>query len=146
MPDRIRNREGLSYGAGSRLLRPIAGDGALFSASVTCNPANAPKVEASFLDELTKSVRDGFTQAELDASRKVLLESLRSGRTQDGALVAALQSRQEQGRTMQWDIAYEKRLSELTLQQLNAAWRKHMDPAALTIVKAGDFKKAGVWQ
>jgi hypothetical protein len=29
---------------------------------------------------------------------------------------------------------------------VSAAFRKYVDPGALTFVKAGDFKKAGVWQ
>ncbi len=34
----------------------------------------------------------------------------------------------------------------LTLDQVNAAFRKHIDPAAVSIVKAGDFKAAGVYK
>jgi hypothetical protein len=29
---------------------------------------------------------------------------------------------------------------------MSAAFRKYVDPAAISFVKAGDFKKAGVWQ
>mgnify|MGYP003338987116 FL=1 len=35
---------------------------------------------------------------------------------------------------------------EVTVDQVNAAFRKYIDPAQISIVKAGDFKKAGVWQ
>jgi hypothetical protein len=38
MPNRIRNREGLSYGASSRFTVPADGDSALFSGTVSCNP------------------------------------------------------------------------------------------------------------
>jgi predicted Zn-dependent peptidase len=34
----------------------------------------------------------------------------------------------------------------LTVEQINAAFRKHIDPAALSIVKAGDFKTAGAYK
>jgi zinc protease len=34
----------------------------------------------------------------------------------------------------------------LTPEQVNAAVRRHLDPSALVIVKAGDFKKAGAFQ
>jgi zinc protease len=37
----------------------------------------------------------------------------------------------------------EARIQALTLDQINAAFRKYLDPAGVTIVKAGDFKKAG---
>ena len=45
---RIRNREGLSYGANSGFRAPAEGNGARFSATASSNPANTPKVEASF--------------------------------------------------------------------------------------------------
>jgi zinc protease len=40
----------------------------------------------------------------------------------------------------------EAKVAALTPEQVSAAFRKYVDPAALTFVKAGDFKKAGVWQ
>ena len=59
--DRIRNREGLSYGANARLTVPAEGDAAMLSGTVSLNPGVGPKVEASFLDELTKVYEKGFT-------------------------------------------------------------------------------------
>ena len=50
------------------------------------------------------------------------------------------------GRTMQWDQELEAKVSALTAQQISDVFRRHIDPAALTLVKAGDFKKAGVLQ
>jgi hypothetical protein len=32
------------------------------------------------------------------------------------------------------------------VEQINAAFRKHIDPNALSIVKAGDFKTAGAYK
>jgi zinc protease len=40
----------------------------------------------------------------------------------------------------------EAKISALTPDQVNEAFRKHLDPAALSYVRAGDFKKAGVLQ
>ena len=45
IPDRIRNREGLSYSVNSRLTIPAEGDGAIFGGMAISNPANAPKVK-----------------------------------------------------------------------------------------------------
>jgi zinc protease len=47
---------------------------------------------------------------------------------------------------MKWDEALEAKVSALTPQQVSDAFRRHIDPSALTVVKAGDFKKAGVLQ
>ncbi|MEO8594725.1 MAG: pitrilysin family protein [Candidatus Solibacter sp.] len=146
MPNRIRNREGLSYGASSRFTAPTEGDAALFSATVSCNPVNMPKVEASFLDELKKTVREGFTQAELDEAKRAYADARKVARSQESALVTLIASHEQLGRTLLYDEQQENRIRALTLEQVNAAFRKHMDPAGVTIVKAGDFKKAAVYQ
>ena len=54
--------------------------------------------------------------------------------------------REEYVRTLDWDVQMDQKLAALTLEQVNAAFRKHLDPAAITVVKAGDFKAAGVYQ
>ena len=44
------------------------------------------------------------------------------------------------------DEQLEAKIQALTLEQINAAFRKYMDPVGVSIVKAGDFKKAAVYQ
>jgi len=144
--DRIRNREGLSYGANARVTIPAEGDSALLSGTVSLNPVNGPKVESSFKDELAKTLRDGFTAAEVAEAKKAYLDSLMVSRSQDAALPALLATQEQHGRTMKWDEQLEAKIRSLTPAEINAAFRKHVDPAALSIVKAGDFKAAGVYQ
>jgi zinc protease len=144
--DRIRNREGLSYGANARVAVPAEGDSALLSGTVSLNPVNGPKVEASFKDELAKTLRDGFTAAEVAEAKKAYLDSRMVSRSQDAALPALLASQEQYGRTMKWEDQLEAKIRALTPDAINAAFRKHVDPAALSIVKAGDFKAAGVYQ
>ena len=45
-------------------------------------------------------------------------------------------------RTLAWDAELEKKIEALTPEQIVAAMRKHIDPAKITIIKAGDFAKA----
>ena len=144
--DRIRNKEGLSYGANARVAIPAEGDSALLSGTVSLNPVNGPKVEASFKDELAKTLRDGFTATEVAEAKKAYLDALTVSRSQDAALPALLATQEQHGRTMKWDEQLEAKIRSLTPEQINAAFRKHVDPAALSIVKAGDFKAAGAYQ
>jgi zinc protease len=146
MPNRIRNREGLSYGASSRFTAPADGDAALFSATVSCNPVNMPKVEASFVDELKRTVREGFTQGEVSEAKRAYADARKVSRSQEGALVGLIASHEQLGRTLLYDEQQDARIQALTLEQINAAFRKYMDPAGVTIVKAGDFKKVAVYQ
>jgi zinc protease len=146
MPNRIRNREGLSYGASSRFSVPIDGDAALFSATVSCNPVNMPKVEASFIDELKKTRAEGFTAAEVAEAKKAYADARKVARSQEAALVGLIASHEQLGRTLLYDEQADAKIQALTADQINAAFRKYLDPAAVTIVKAGDFKKVAVYQ
>jgi len=49
-------------------------------------------------------------------------------------------------RTLKFDEAMDAKVSALTAEQVTAAFRKHLDPSTLVVVKSGDFKKAGVLQ
>ena len=103
-------------------------------------------MEASFSDELAKTLKDGFTADEVAAAKKAWLQERGMGRSEDGALVGLLAARQRFDRTLKFDEALEAKVAALTPEQITAAFRKHVDPANLIFVKAGDFKKAGVLQ
>jgi zinc protease len=143
---RIRDKEGLSYGVNATFSAPPKDDGATFMSMAISNPQNAPKVETSFEDELARTVKDGFTAQEVEEARKSLLEQRMVGRSQDQSLAGTLAGRERWGRTMKWDETLEARIAALTPEQVSATFRKYIDPTSLSIVKAGDFKKAGVFQ
>ncbi len=145
MPNRIRNREGLSYGASSRLQIPTEGDSAMLSATVSENPANTPKVEFSFTDELAKTRKEGFTAEEVETAKKAYLDAQFVARAQDTSLLTLLTQHEQLGRSMQWDADLEAKIRALTPAQITQAFRKHIDPAQISIVKAGDFKAAKVY-
>ena len=143
---RIRDKEGLSYGVYSQFGAPPKDDGGSFSAFAISAPQNTPKVEASFRDELAKTIKDGFTADEVAAAKKAWIQERGMSRSEDGALVGLFASRQRFDRTLKFDESLEAKVAALTAEQISAAFRKHVDPDSLIYVKAGDFKKAGVWQ
>jgi zinc protease len=144
--DRIRNREGLSYGANARITVPQEGDSALLTGTVSLNPSFGPKVEFSFVDELKKVYQNGFSAAEFAEARKAYLDARVIGRSTDAALLNLISSHEQLDRPFSWDENLEAKIRTLTLDQVNAAFRKHIDPNGVSIVKAGDFKAAGVFQ
>jgi zinc protease len=137
---RIRDKEGLSYTVVSQFGAPTKDDGATFFTFAISNPANSPKVDASFRDEIAKTLKEGFTADEVTTAKKAWLQERTMGRTEDGSLVGLLSARQRFDRTLKFDESLETKVAALTPDQINAAFRKHIDPAALTFVKAGDFK------
>jgi zinc protease len=143
---RIRDKEGLSYVAQSNFGAPTKDDGGNFLAVAISNPQNAPKVEASFRDELAKTLKEGFTADEVAAAKKAWLQERGMSRSEDGSLVGLFAARQRFDRTLKFDESLEASVAALTPEQINAAFRKHINPANLIFVRAGDFKKAGVLQ
>ena len=144
--ERIRVKDGLSYGANGRFgIRPVD-LGSDFSGSAIAAPQNMAKVEADFNDELAKALKDGFTDDEVAKAKKMWLDDRALGRSEEGSLANLLDQRERWGRTMLWDAKLEAQVSALTTQQINDAFRKHVDPKDVSIVKGGDFKKAGVFQ
>jgi zinc protease len=146
LPNRIRNKEGLSYGVGSQFSAPTRDDGGSFVAYAISNPDNAPKVEVSMKDEIAQTLKSGFTAEELAAAKKAWLQERILGRSQDGSLAGLLASRERYGRTTQFDQDLESKVSALTPEQVSATLRRVIDPANLIYIKAGDFKKANVYQ
>ena len=108
--DRIRNREGLSYGANARITVPAEGDSALLNGTVSLNPAVGPKVESSFVDELKKVYDSGFTAAEVAAAKKAYLDSRMVGRSTDAALLALMVSHEQLDRPFKWDSDLESKI------------------------------------
>jgi zinc protease len=47
---------------------------------------------------------------------------------------------------MQFDQDLDNKVSALTAEQVTAAFRRALDPAALIYIKAGDFKKVNAYQ
>jgi zinc protease len=143
---RIRVKDGLSYGASAGFFAPTKDDGGRFTASAIAAPQNMPKLEAAFMDELAKALKDGFTADEIEKAKKVWLDQRAVARAEEASVAGLVMSRERWGRTLDWDAKLEAAVAAVTPQQANEAFRRHVDPAKLSIVKGGDFKKAGAYQ
>lgn len=143
---RIRVKDGLSYGANADFSMPTKDDGGMLSGSAIAAPQNMPKVEADFNEELARALKEGFTTDEVEKAKKTFLNDRAVGRADESAIGGKLINRERWGRTMMWDAEQEAAVAALTPEQVNAAFRRHVDPATVSIVKGGDFKKAGAYQ
>ncbi|HWL62452.1 MAG TPA: pitrilysin family protein [Steroidobacteraceae bacterium] len=140
---RIRVKEGLSYSVGSQAAGSIFDRAGTWTAQAIAAPQNVDKVEAALRDELARALRDGFTAEEVAKAKSGFIQTYADTRTQDGSLASRLLAHLDSGRTLlTWDKAFEQRVLAATPEQIRAALRKHVDPAKLTIVKAGDFARA----
>ncbi len=138
---RLRQKEGLSYGAGSSLNVSSLDQYGRFTASAIYAPQNVEKLEVAFKEEIARMLKDGFTAEEVEAAKSGYLQSRQVSRAQDNELAGRLNNYLFLGRTLNWDADLEAKVKALTPEQINVAMRKYMDPTKITIIKSGDFAK-----
>ncbi|MDQ3257525.1 MAG: insulinase family protein, partial [Acidobacteriota bacterium] len=138
---RIRGKEGLSYGVGSRLNASSLDESGSFTTTAIYAPQNVARLEAVFKEEIARALKDGFTAEEVEAAKKGYVQSRQVSRAQDGELVGRLSNYLFINRTLAFDAALDKRLQALSPEQVNATMRKYITPDRITIIKAGDFAK-----
>ena len=143
LADRIRQRDGLSYGVGSQLNAPPWGRaGALMSYAIYA-PQNIDRLQVAFREELDRVLRDGITQDELDAARKGWIGARDQELANDDELVSTLTLRRAYDRTFtRYDQALTDRVKQLTVADVNAALKRLIDTKQIVIVRAGDFAGA----
>ena len=139
--DRLRQKDGLSYGSGSSLTVSPLDPRADLTINAIYNPGNVSKVVSDVDEELERLLRDGVTTAELERARTGYLEQQQNQRTNDAAITAALAENLRVGRTMQFQADLEQKIKHLTREAVNDALRKYIDPKRLSVITAGDFKK-----
>ena len=120
---------------------PSRGDDARFTINAITNPANIDAVETAALEELKRFLQSGPSEQELSDAKTAWLEARKTGRSSDGSIAGQLAANLDLGRTFARVAEDEKRVEALTPQQVQDAFRRHIDPAKLIIIRAGDFKK-----
>jgi zinc protease len=140
---RIRVKEGLSYSVGSSAGGGIFDRYGGWSMQAIAAPQNIDKAEAALRDEIAKALKDGFSAEEIAKAKSGFIPQFQQNRVQDQRLVGRLLSHLDNGRTfLTWDKEFEKRILAVTPEQVRAALKKYLDPSKLSVVKAGDFRKA----
>jgi zinc protease len=137
--DRIRQKDGLSYGATSSLTASSRDPVATMTVTVSTNPANIDKVTAAVMEELQRYLKDGPTDKEVADAKQAFVEAQKVGRTADAAIAGQIVSNLNTGRTFAFAADQEKAILALTPDKVADAFRKHIDPTKLVILRAGDF-------
>jgi zinc protease len=132
----VRDKEGLTYGIGAGMGEDALTDG-YWKISATFAPALLEKGTASTRRELLKWSREGVTAEELVARKTNLIGSYQVSLATTQGLAAALQQALLRGYPVSWLDDYPRAIEALTLDEVNRAIKKHIDPEKLVFVKAG---------
>jgi zinc protease len=138
---RIRQQDGLSYGGNSSLNVGALDRASSFTINAIAAPQNLARLDAAIREELARVRHHGFSAEELARAKSGLLQQRLQARAQDGGLARGWARFLFLGRSFAWSKDFEDRISALTVEQVNAAFRRAIDPAKMSVVTAGDALK-----
>lgn len=140
--DRVRQRDGLSYGIYSGLQVAALTDAGHLTIYAIAAPQNLDKLDAAVREEITRVLKDGFSEDELQRAKSGMLQQRNQQRASDDDVAGSWTTLMNQDRSFLWQQEIDGKLAGLTLAQVNAALRKYVDPARMTVVMARDEAKA----
>jgi zinc protease len=141
LSNRVRGKDGLSYGVGSQLSGSAVDKSGMFLVFAITNPANIDKVDAAIGEEVKKFLADGVTETELGEAKAAYLAAQKVARGNDRTLAGQLAGALYAGRTFGYYADFEKAVAGLTPAAVTGAFGKYVAPKDLATVEAGDFKK-----
>ena len=136
---RIREREGISYSVGSYVSASSFDEKGEFGVYAIYAPQNRARIEALVREELARAVSEGFTAEEVATAKKGLLQARQVARAQDDTIASRLLSYLVLDRTFEWDAQIDRRIAAASPQEIAEALKRRIDPARLTVIRAGDF-------
>ncbi len=139
---RIRGKEGLSYGVGSSLSAGVWEPVASWGVSGSAAPGAIANMERYLLEEINRARDEGFTDDEVARVKTKIRANYDQFYASDAQVAGAWLDRMDRGLTFVDYDAFVAKVQAVTPAQATAAFRKYVDPAKLSIVKAGDKKKA----
>jgi zinc protease len=137
----VRDQEGLTYGIGSALQNDTYTDGD-WRVRATFAPELLEKGVASTRREVERWWREGVTSEELVARKKDLIGSYKVSLATTDGLADALLSAVQRDKPLSWLDDYPKAVDALTLEQVNAAIRRYLQPDAMVLIEAGTLPQA----
>ena len=139
--DNVRDKEGLTYGIGSRLANDAESDGD-WKISATFAPALLEKGIASTKRQLNLWYNEGVTDKEVTDRKTNLVGSFKVGLATTDGMSGALLIAVQRGLDVSWLDEYPKKIESLTTAEVNAAIKKHLKPETMYLIQAGSVPGA----
>jgi zinc protease len=138
---RLRQKDGISYGAFSQLMaHPIEQTSFLLAGAIAA-PANMDKAMSALLSELGDMVNKGVTDKELVEAKQSYAKVWQGRVAEDDFVVTELGQGLFLGRTFAYWDDLNGKIEKLTVADVNAAAKRFIDPGKLSKVEAGDLAK-----
>jgi zinc protease len=139
---RLREKEGLSYGAGAYAYADAEDASGAFGAYAIVAPQNLAKAKASMLEEINKIATGKVAADELQRAKDSWIKEQDTNLSNDGYVAYQLRQQTYLGRTTAEDKALRAKLAAVTTADIERVAKQHLQPNRLVIVDAGDSSKA----
>jgi zinc protease len=137
----VRDKEGLTYGVGASLGNDTFVDGD-WTITATFAPALLDQGIASTKRQLDLWYRDGVTKDELARRQDNLVGAFKVGLSTTEGLTQTLLTTLSRGKDLTWIDQYPNLVRGLTVEQVNGAIKRHLDPEKMFLIKAGTVTEA----
>jgi len=141
IPMRLREKDGISYGAGSFVNIPIANDVASWSYYAFLNPTKKNAVENAAKEEIAKALKDGFTAEELKSNLVSWQNERKTRLGSDGTLISLVNTYLQYGIPLEDYDDLEGKVKVLKVEDVNKVLKKYLSLDKMTSIYAGDFNK-----
>jgi len=141
IPQRLREAEGMSYGAGTFVSGSHFDSTGNWGIYAFFNPIYKDKMDGAIKEEIQKAVDKGFTKEEFDSSLKSWLQGRQTILSMDNFLVYQFRDYLEQGKTFKDYTDYENKVKALDVSKVNVILKKYFDTSKFVLIYAGDFTK-----
>ena len=132
----VRDKEGLTYGISAGMGSDAFADGD-WQISANFAPQLLEKGMVSTKRQLDGWYSQGITAAELERVKSNLIGTFKVGLATTDGLSSALLNAVHRGYDVTWLDEYPKRVAALSLAEVNAAIKKHLQPEQMTVIRAG---------
>lgn len=141
IPTRLREKEGISYGAGSFINIPYDNDAAVWTSYAFFNPTVQEKVDAALKDEIQKALTTGFTAEELKTNVNSWLVGRKTNLGADNFLISLINGVLYNGNSLDDFNDLETKVKGLKAEDVNGVLKKYLSLDKLALIYAGDFNK-----
>ncbi|MBF2709762.1 M16 family metallopeptidase [Flavobacterium soyangense] len=139
IPHRLRETEGMSYGAGSFISGSGIDKTGDWGVYAFFNPSFKKKLDKALKEEIQKALDKGFTKEEFDAAVKSWLQQRQATLGKDEFLARQLREYLDQNKSFKEYSDYENKVKALDVNKVNAAMKKYFDLQKFILIYAGDF-------
>lgn len=141
VPTRLREKEGISYGAGTYLNNEYDSEVGTLYIYAYYNPTFKDRVDNALKEEIAKVLKDGFSEEELKTSIISWQNSRNTNLGNDNFLAYMISNSMENKSDLAEFDELEAKVLKLTAKEVNEVAKKYLDPEKMVFIYAGDFNK-----